>query len=138
MTPPLRAWSRVRYPLACLPACPLARLPVCPSARLPDCPSTRPLLQFPDLDVPELSSAAVLLESDVAFHRFSVHRPHAEFRGCNTLGPIRAPLLVLDDLLAIEPVLDVGPLGHESCGAPFPGRLHDAARRCVHTVDRPR
>src|SRR5256885_7313039 len=38
--------------------------------------------------------------------------------------PIGAPELVLDDLHAVEPVLDVSPLHHESHLVPLACRLH--------------
>src|SRR5205823_3361517 len=50
------------------------------------------------------------------------------------LRPIGAAELVLDDLGAVEPVLDVIAVDDEARGVPFTGPLHDPRGGRVHRV----
>src|ERR1043166_1800856 len=94
----------------------------------------RSLWQHPYLDIPERHHIPVVLEPDVALRRLPVLGPLLELALVDPLGPIRAPQLVLQQLLPVEPVLDVVAPDHDAGRVPFSRGLHHAARRGVQPV----
>src|SRR2546426_8534636 len=65
------------------------------------------LTNFTNPDVAEGDPVAMILQADVAAHRASVARVVLELARFHPLFPVVAPQLVLDDLHAVQPMLDV-------------------------------
>src|SRR2546426_3649554 len=65
------------------------------------------LTNFTNPDVAESDPVAMILQADVAAHRASVARVVLELARFHPLFPVVAPQLVLDDLHAVQPMLDV-------------------------------
>ncbi len=80
----------------------------------------------------------MVLETDVAGGVTPVMRVTGELARLDFRRPVGTPELVLDHLHAVQPVLDVFPLHHESHLVPLARRLHDAGRRGIHVVGRTR
>src|SRR2546429_5741196 len=70
--------------------------------------------QPPDLDVPERHRVLVFLQADVALGIAAVTRVRGELARLYLGLPIRAAQLILDHLHAVEPVLDVIAIHHET------------------------
>ena len=90
--------------------------------------------QHLDLDVPERDLGLVLLQDDVAGFREAVVGPRLEFTVRDLCLPRVGPQLVLEQLLAVHPVLDVAPLDHDAAFVPFARRLGDVDGRRIQVV----
>src|SRR5881397_821413 len=90
--------------------------------------------QHQDLDIPVGDLVAMVLETDVAGGVTPVVRVTGELARLDLGAPVGAAELVLDDLHAVQPVLDVLSLHHEAHLVPLARRLHDAGRRGIHVV----
>src|SRR5260370_16254427 len=68
------------------------------------------ITDLPDANVPESERALVIaLEREVSAFGAAEVRPVLELAGLDPCFPVRAPELVLEELDAVQPVLDVGP-----------------------------
>src|SRR3989449_2752219 len=94
--------------------------------------------QHPDLDVAVRDLVTMVLETDVAGGVTPVMRVTGELARLDFRRPVGTPELVVDHLHAVQPVLDVFPLHHESHLVPLARGLHDAGRRGIHVVGRTR
>src|SRR5215211_6819934 len=91
--------------------------------------------QRPDLDVSEREHAVVVaLDGEVAGLGPPVVGPVVELAGLHLRLPIRAPQFVLHDLLAVEPVLDVGAARDDARRVPLANGLQEACRRGVQPI----
>src|SRR5262249_35143484 len=84
--------------------------------------------QLLDLDVLECDLEVVLLEADVAFLGHAIAGPLAEFAFRDELFPGVTPELVLDDLLAIQPMPAVRTAHDDAGGIPLTRRFAQLLR----------
>src|SRR2546426_2891740 len=78
----------------------------------------------------------MLLEADVPLGIAAVVRVRGELARLDARLPVRTAELVLNDLDAVEPVLDVVPVHHETDLVPLTRGLHDAGGRGIQPVVR--
>ena len=71
----------------------------------------------------------VALDADIAPRHASVVRPHVKLAGAHLCFPVRAPELVFEQLLAVEPMLDVRTVGDDARRVPLTSWLDDASGR---------
>src|SRR5512144_1246787 len=73
-----------------------------------------------DSDVAELDFVAVVLKADIAFACFTVVRHRRELALRDAVFPFGAAELVLEELVSVEPVLDVISIHYNARGIPLP------------------
>src|SRR5207247_6184746 len=78
----------------------------------------------------------MLLEADVPLGIAAVVRVRGELARLDARLPVRTAELVLNDLDAVEPVLDVVPVHHETDLVPLTRGFHDASGRRIQPVVR--
>src|SRR3989442_2220141 len=78
----------------------------------------------------------MLLEADVPLGIAAVVRVRGELARLDARLPVRTAELVLNDLDAVEPVLDVVPVHHETDLVPLTRGLHDAGGRGIQPLVR--
>src|SRR5690606_20680633 len=94
--------------------------------------------QRPDLQVAEPDRIAMVLQYDIAALLDAETGIFGELAGLIEAVPAFAPDLVLDHLLAIQPVLDVVAARNDARLVPLPCRADDTGRRRDHVVQRAR
>src|ERR1700689_905686 len=86
--------------------------------------------QLPDADVAQRQGSAVIaLDADIAFSCEPVVRVFREFARRDFRFPVIIPELVFEDLLAVEPVLDMRALRDDTRLIPPPERFDDSRGR---------
>ena len=90
--------------------------------------------QRADLHAAIFDMVAVILQRDVPLHRLAVVLHLLELAPLHQRGPCVARQFVLDDLLAIEPMLDVIAVGHDLALVPCARRLGQIFLRRVQGV----
>src|SRR2546426_5698618 len=77
----------------------------------------------------------MLLEADVPLGIAAVVRVRGELARLDARLPVRTAELVLNDLDAVEPVLDVVPVHHETDLVPLTRGLHEAGGRGIRSEE---
>src|SRR6185503_18467602 len=79
-------------------------------------------------------SGVVALQGNMSLLRASVFRPNTELARLDFGLPIRTPQLVLEELEAVQPMLDVRALGDDASGIPLANGLEVTVGRHVQLI----